>query len=430
MDSADRPQRMHVPQAFRTQAEVPDPTTLGALCCNRLAGCVGQFPVAPVSCTVMAPCRPLVATGLPCGTCAPAATLYAMDSVSQLALGSTVAIATLGRRTAAWKAALWGGIAGTLPDLDALIDHGDPILNMVLHRAQSHALLYLSLLSVPLAWLVAHLHREQDLRLRWWLALWLALVTHPLLDWMTVYGTQLLRPFSDTPYAVGSVFIIDPLYTVPLLAGAGLALGMRGGQGVRWARAGLALSTAYLAWGVAAQQLATRQALAHAPVPHLPSAQLLVTAAPFNTLLWRAVAVTPTHYYEGYYSLLDGGRPLRWSAHLRGAEVYARYRNHDLVDRMARFSHGFFKMGEEPGGNVSITDLRMGSEPAYSFHFTLGTAAEIAAGRMASTQHWQRPDLATALPWLWKRMGGADVQLAAPQPAALRNPAALPGSPR
>eukprot|EP01036_Dinobryon_divergens_P060276 gene60276-80389_t len=48
-----------------------------------------------------------------------------MDSVTQLVLGSAVSIATLGRRTAVWKAALWGGIAGTLPDLDALIDHGD-----------------------------------------------------------------------------------------------------------------------------------------------------------------------------------------------------------------------------------------------------------------------------------------------------------------
>ena len=74
-----------------------------------------------------------------------------MDSVTQLVLGSAVSIATLGRRTAVWKAALWGCIAGTLPDLDALIDHGDAILNMVLHRAESHALLYLTLLSAPLA---------------------------------------------------------------------------------------------------------------------------------------------------------------------------------------------------------------------------------------------------------------------------------------
>ena len=83
-----------------------------------------------------------------------------MDSVTQLVLGSAVSIATLGRRTAVWKAALWGGIAGTLPDLDALIDHGDAILNMVLHRSESHALLYLTLLSAPLAWLVSRLHRQ------------------------------------------------------------------------------------------------------------------------------------------------------------------------------------------------------------------------------------------------------------------------------
>ena len=54
-----------------------------------------------------------------------------MDSLSQLALGASLGIAVLGRRTAVWKAALWGGIAGTLPDLDVLINHGDPLSNMV-----------------------------------------------------------------------------------------------------------------------------------------------------------------------------------------------------------------------------------------------------------------------------------------------------------
>jgi inner membrane protein len=344
----------------------------------------------------------------------PAHLLHRMDSVTQLVLGSAVSIATLGRRTAVWKAALWGGIAGTLPDLDALIDHGDAILNMVLHRAESHALLYLTLLSAPLAWLVSRLHREPDLFTRWWLALWLALVTHPLLDWMTVYGTQLLLPLTNTPYAVGSVFIIDPLYTLPLLLGVLLALLLRHGRGIAWARAGLVLSTAYLGWSVAAQQMATQRFLAHAPVPQLAPGNLLVTPAPFNTLLWRAMAVTPTHYYEGYYGLLDGDRPVRWTAHERGADLYARYQGNALVDRIARFSHGFFKMSEA-GGEVFITDLRMGNEPTYTFHFNLGSPAEMAGGQRPTTQQWQRPDLATALPWLWARMWGADVALAPPQ---------------
>ena len=66
--------------------------------------------------------------------------MWFMDSLSQFALGAAVSVAVMGRRTAVWKAALWGGVLGTLPDLDALIDHGDPVLNMVLHRAETHAL--------------------------------------------------------------------------------------------------------------------------------------------------------------------------------------------------------------------------------------------------------------------------------------------------
>ena len=58
-----------------------------------------------------------------------------MDSLSQIALGAAVAVAVMGRRTAVWKAALWGSVAGTLPDLDVFIDQGDAIRNMVLHRA-------------------------------------------------------------------------------------------------------------------------------------------------------------------------------------------------------------------------------------------------------------------------------------------------------
>ena len=74
-----------------------------------------------------------------------------MDSLSQFALGAGIGVAVMGRRTRVWKAALWGGLWGTVPDLDALIDHGDPIRNMTFHRGASHSLLYLTLLSPLLA---------------------------------------------------------------------------------------------------------------------------------------------------------------------------------------------------------------------------------------------------------------------------------------
>ena len=77
----------------------------------------------------------------------PWCTTGAMDSVTQFVLGAAVSAEALGTRTAARKAVVWGGVIATLPDLDVLIDHGDAVRNMVEHRAQSHSLFWLTLLS-------------------------------------------------------------------------------------------------------------------------------------------------------------------------------------------------------------------------------------------------------------------------------------------
>lgn len=348
-------------------------------------------------------CRPLIAIA---NTSGANRLSSPMDSLTQIALGSAVALATMGRRTAAWKAALWGAVAGTLPDLDAFIDHGDAIANMVRHRAQSHALPYLSMAALPLGALIARLHGDMHQWRRWCLAVWLALITHPLLDWMTVYGTQLLRPFTDEPFGVGSIFIIDPLYTVPLVVGVVAALVLRNARGLRWNGVALALSGLYLAWSVGAQQYVTGIATASLRSQALHADRVLVTPTPFNTLLWRVVAVTPTEYYEGFYALADGDRPMRWTRHARGAELLARYADQPWVRSVARFSHGFMRMQEDARGHVYVTDLRMGQEPSYSFHFDLGPGPALQAGHGTVTQQWQRPDIATALPALWRRIRG------------------------
>ncbi len=328
-----------------------------------------------------------------------------MDSLTQIALGSAVGVAVMGRRTAVWKSALWGAAAGTLPDLDAFIDHGNAVLNMTLHRAESHALFYLTLAAPPLAWAASRVHGEAALFRRWWLALWLVLVTHPLLDAMTVYGTQLLRPFTDYPYGVGSIFIIDPLYTVPLAIGVVAALWLKSARGLRWNAAGLVLSTLYLGWSVLAQQQATQVARASLPQQGIAADALLVTPTPFNTLLWRLVATTPTQYFEGYYSLLDDSPRITWTAHDHGAALISQHPPEPYVARIAAFSHGFYKLSEKDG-HLFVTDLRMGQEPTYTFSFDLGTAEARAAQSHVPQLKGQRPDVSRVLPWLWRRMWG------------------------
>ncbi|MDP3169685.1 MAG: metal-dependent hydrolase [Polaromonas sp.] len=331
-----------------------------------------------------------------------------MDSLTQIALGSAVGVAVMGRRTAVWKAALWGAVGGTLPDLDAFIDHGNAVLNMTLHRAESHALFYLTLAAPALAWAVSRIHGEAALFKRWLLALWLVLVTHALLDAMTVYGTQLLLPFTSYPYGVGSVFIIDPLYTVPLIVGVVAALRLQSARGQRWNAAGLVLSTLYLGWSVLAQQQATQVARASLQADGIAADALLVTPTPFNTLLWRLVAMTPTQYLEGHYSLLDESPRITWTAHDRGATLAAQHASEPYLARIAAFSHGFYRVSES-GGQLFVTDLRMGQEPAYTFNFDLGTAQDRAANSQVPTLKSARPDVGKALPWLWRRMWGDPV---------------------
>lgn len=340
-----------------------------------------------------------------------------MDSLSQFALGSAVGLAVMGRRTAVWKAALWGGLLGTLPDLDALVDHGDAVRNMVLHRAETHALFWQTLVAPGLAaGLTAWGPRPREpsmprraLFARWLAAVWAVLVTHALLDAMTVYGTQLALPFSDHPYGVGSIFIIDPLYTLPLLVGLALALATRGRWRTHWNLAGLVLSTAYLGWSALAQHQVS--SVVHAQLAARSDAasieRVLVTPTAFNTVLWRIVLMRADGYEEGFHSLLDDGRPVRFKSYATDPGLLEALRDVEAVRRIADFSRGFFRLDEREGV-ARITDLRMGQEPAYVFAFAVarrGSGWEaltppLAVGGRADL------DIGAALRWLWRRAGG------------------------
>lgn len=331
-----------------------------------------------------------------------------MDSLSQFALGAAIGVAVMHRRTKPWKAALIGGLVATLPDLDSFYDHGDPVSNVTLHRANSHALFWLTLASPVIAFVAAIAARERDNFMRWWLAVWLALVTHPILDWFTVYGTQILRPFTDFPYAVGSIFIIDPLYTLPLIIGLAAALILRNARGFRWNLAGLIVSTLYLGWSVFAQAHVRSIAEASLRADGRTVERLLVTPAPFNTVLWRVVAMTPDGYLEGFRSFFDSAPRIRFDIYPRGDSLYDAVRDYPAVARIAWFTQGLFKLGERDG-KVVISDLRMGQEPYYSFNFVVGQRQSPTIAAVAPTRFREQHDARTGLAWLWRRLKGEDL---------------------
>lgn len=172
-----------------------------------------------------------------------------MDSITQAALGA--AIGQAGFRRLGRRAAAFGAVCGTLPDLDVLLSQGDHWRYIVTHRGSSHSLLVLPLVAIPVGWLGWRLLGRRGTPREWiHLAFW-GLITHPLLDVCTTYGTQLLAPLSRRRFAIDCVALVDPVYTVPLLLAVALGLRKRAPpeRAARWAQAALVWSTAVLVGG-------------------------------------------------------------------------------------------------------------------------------------------------------------------------------------
>lgn len=296
-----------------------------------------------------------------------------MDSLTQVVLGSAVSVALAGRRIGPRKAALLGAALGTLPDLDVVIRHADPVANFVLHRSWSHSLLVHAVLTPLIGEALVRVFKGlREHRITAYATVFLCLATHTLLDAMTVYGTQLLWPLDKTPYGVGSIFIIDPLYTIPLLAAMIWSLAARGwSDRLRRATLGaLVLSTAYLGWSWAAQQIADRKARKILADAGLSAEQLIATPTPFNTLFWRSIAVDGPVYYNIYQPLFGGPETARIHLHRRLAADGPCVDTISSGRTVAEFSKGYYRTLVD-GADFRIADLRMGMTPDFVFDFRI-----------------------------------------------------------
>jgi inner membrane protein len=137
--------------------------------------------------------------------------------------------------------------------------------------------------------------------------------------------------------------------------------------------------------------------------------RVLVTPAPFNSLLWRVVAVAGDAFHEGYYALLDRKRRIAFDRFPRGSNLYEELRGDPNVERIARFSHGFFKLSQD-GSHVLISDLRMGQEPFYTFNFIVGERHSAAVRVDPPVQVSNRMSFERGLPWVWRRMRGETLE--------------------
>ncbi len=296
-----------------------------------------------------------------------------MDSVTQIVLGAAVGEKVLGRK-AGYRAPLWGAICGTIPDLDVFIRFADPVKDFTYHRSFSHSVFVLALLTPLIVALIMRVHqRMRPYQWRWYALVYLVFVTHVLLDSLTAYGTQILWPFITTPVTWSTIFIIDPLYTVPLSVGVfgALLVSRKYRLGHMMNGIGLLVSTMYLGWTIVAKSHVSAAVESSLKRDNIAYEKFFTTPAPFNSLLWRIVVMHEGGYYQGYYSVFDQGKKIQFKHYRSDSHLLQGIEDHWPVQRLQWFSKGFYSVKRRQQG-VVISDLRMGMEPYYVFRFKVG----------------------------------------------------------
>ncbi len=327
-----------------------------------------------------------------------------MDSVSQFVLGAAVGGALLGPKIGR-KALLWGGVIATVPDLDVFVPLGDPVSNFTYHRSASHSLFVLTLLTPLLAWLMQRFHRSSPVSFKAWAGVvWLILVTHVLLDCFTVYGTQIFWPFWPDPVGWGTIFIVDPLYTLPLLVAVLGGLCLREPRRLRrWSNWGLAVSSLYLAFTVGAKLHVDRVVAGSLAEQDIPYRQFMTVPSYFNTILWRTVVMTDEGYLEGFYSLTDPEPRIGFRAYPSQPRLLAQVGDSWAAQRLAWFTKGFYRVLQE-GDWITMTDLRMGQEPYYVFSFRVAVRQGEQIVAIVNERHPQPGPSPRALSQVWERI--------------------------
>lgn len=325
-----------------------------------------------------------------------------MDSITQAALGATVAGAIAGKHCNA-KVLLMGAALGTLPDLDVILDYGDAVQNTIKHRGFTHSLLVLPPFALLISWLYCRWRPDSFWKLsRVFFLTVSVLVTHTLLDAMTTYGTQLIWPFEGY-FELRNVFIIDPLYTLPLLLAIGVALFSKS-RGGRWCQSVVLISTLYLGWGYASQQMVASRVEQNLAAQNLPNQQVLITPTPFNTFLWRVVVMDDGQYYEGLASVLDSDQRIDFVTHPLGSWPMAD--KPDTLKGLKAFSHDYLNYRVEDDALI-VTDLRLGMSNNLSFEFIFAEKGEDGQWQLLeSTQRYPSERSLDLLGQLWERLKG------------------------
>jgi inner membrane protein len=308
-----------------------------------------------------------------------------MDSFTQIVLGIATAEFVAGKKLQN-KTFLYGAILGTIPDLDIIIGKFmSDVDGVAIHRGLSHSLLFFMFLAPLIAWLVTKIEKGKiNYKSAFLMTFW-CLTTHVFLDIFTSWGTQVLWPF-EYRFAFKTIFVIDPLYTIPLLISL-IYVWKNKEQLVRKKHLyrGLWISSSYLLLTCILKLVALNKFEKALEKQKITYQELIVKPTAFNTILWNANIATTDGYFLGDYSFLDS-QPISFTFYARNKGLEKEVQYVEDFQKLKQISEGWYLVTEN-NHNLYFNDLRFGllnnnakhPQFAFSYLFTSGYNGKIGA---------------------------------------------------
>ena len=285
-----------------------------------------------------------------------------MDSLTQIVLGASVAEATLGKKIGN-KAIVLGAIAGTIPDLDIVTRFFvDDLTASVMHRGFSHSLIFPFVAAPILAWILKKIYYNySDVSFNdWFKMFFLAIITHPLLDAQTTWGTQLFWPFKWR-VAVENIFIIDPIYTLPFLTFLILtAFQDKLSKKRRLLNSlGLIISSTYLLVTLSFKGVAHYNIAKGLEENNIEYKDINTRATYFNSILWSSQIELEDSYIFTYYSLFDKSKPIFTKKFPKNHNMLQPFINEKKIQQLIILSNGHYLMTNE-NDELIFWNLKLG----------------------------------------------------------------------
>ncbi|MTG97814.1 MULTISPECIES: metal-dependent hydrolase [Myroides] len=333
-----------------------------------------------------------------------------MDSLTQIVLGGAIGNAVAGKKLKN-RAVLYGAIAGTIPDLDVVVGWmTDPLTALEIHRGVSHSILFAIFASFLLGFVVYKIEKKNGLTYEegYWLFFW-GLFTHSILDVFTSWGTRVLWPF-DYMFAFKSIFVIDPLYTLPFIYF--LIRSMREKNNLRkrmrFNNLGLIVSSSYLALTLLLKALAFYKFTDALDRVNVSYSALSVKPTAMNVVLWNGIVETKDSFLIGEYSFFDTSE-IKFQTFPKNHEYQEHLENHVLLKRLIKVSEGQYTFTED-NDKIFFNDLRFGLlkndeediQFAFSYDFYVDDDGQLSVREVKK----EKRDGVKLLRKLWKRMGG------------------------